>query len=98
MSWKGFTRIIEVQLLALHRTLQLSHPVPKSIVQTLLAALHKSSCFLYSLHAFVSLFMIPDRFEMEVSGAFFSAFVSTSCTLEQPSSFMPLLPFFLFML
>lgn len=42
----------------------------------------------------VSSFMIPDCFEMEVSGAFFSAFVSTSCSLEQPSSFMPLLPFF----
>lgn len=94
MGYKGFTRIIRVQLLALHRTPQQSHPVPQSIVQTFLAALHKSLCFLYSLHAFVSLFMIPDHFEMEVSGAFFSAFVSTSCSLEQPSSFMPLLPFF----
>lgn len=35
LTWKGFTRIIKVQLLSLHRTPQESHPVPESTVQTL---------------------------------------------------------------
>lgn len=36
LSWRGPVRIIKVQLLALHRTPQDSHPVPDSIVQMLL--------------------------------------------------------------
>lgn len=34
LSWKGLTRINEIQLLALHRTLKESHHVSENIVQT----------------------------------------------------------------